>query len=245
MSDQARARTLWWKSVLFWVIPLILLISLAGLVSAGPEGEFLHHLLFGWISFLSGNISGISWNSDVWLPGLVAFLSASVVLHFMVRTWAGKRERMWPVTHTLALALVLPLMFGTSFMVPGTLLQMRRLATGGPMVWSNVRSEWSEIRRTLFGLAQELRLHVVEHDAYPDSLPLEITRGSEFIYLAAGRPVDSADSFPLVISPPYQTRSGKWERMILGADMRIEEAVSEEQAEEWIAQAVAARTGGR
>jgi hypothetical protein len=62
----------------------------------------------------------------------VAFGLALVVGHFFLSGWAKKRHRSWSAGSTLCAGLVLPLLFGISFLVPGVLLQVEML---GEMRW--------------------------------------------------------------------------------------------------------------
>ena len=230
-----------WRRVLMWVVLLFqaAFFTLATLF-VFPEFqvviEFFYHLAFGWIPFLSGNLPKMSWNADVWAPGLGAFLVSAAFLHFIGRKRARTKTRKWKLSQTLALAAVLPLLFGVSFLIPGALLQVKRLATGGPIVGSRYGKDM------VIGLltreaGAELRGHLAKHGYLPESLPPELTHDMEFIYLGG---INWDESSPVLISPAFSARSGRRERILVNAEFQME-TIPAEDAELWITRAIDAR----
>jgi len=94
-------------------------------------------LLFGidgWVALLTGFPAHVArvwpqltWNPDLWVPALIAFVLALVIGHALLRGPMAARGVHWRFDHTLCLFGFLPLAFATAFLVPGVLLQLRLL----------------------------------------------------------------------------------------------------------------------
>jgi hypothetical protein len=93
-------------------------------------------LLFGFIPFLDENFSRISWNAATWGPGLGAFVIATLFMHRYLSRWAERTGRQWSFLTSFCLAMIVPVLFVISFIVPGVLLQWDALRE---TVWINIR----------------------------------------------------------------------------------------------------------
>lgn len=96
----------------------------------------LERILFGFAAFLKNNLPAISWNAATWGPGLGAFLIATAFLHRWLSRWAKRTGRPWSFATSSCLALLVPVLFVISFIVPGVLLQWEALRE---TVWISVR----------------------------------------------------------------------------------------------------------
>ncbi len=98
--------------------------------SSGGVGLFLIRLLVGFLSFLTHNLSAISFDSGTWGPGIAAYLAALSLGHRFLSRWASRSGRPWSFATTFCVFLILPVLFGISFLVPGVLLQWDLLRQG-------------------------------------------------------------------------------------------------------------------
>lgn len=87
----------------------------------------LLELITGFWFFLSRNLPSMSWDVGTWGPGLGAFLLATVFSHRFLARWAARTNRHWNFGTSLCLALMVPVLFVISFIVPGVLLQLEVL----------------------------------------------------------------------------------------------------------------------
>lgn len=122
------------KSSRGWlVIPLFFIGFVAldlAIYSVSPFGGYhllLEELGTGFWYFLSENIPAISWDAGTWGPGLVAFLLALLMIHLFLSKWAAAGNRYWSFGSSFCLALLLPVLFAISLLVPGVLLQWELL----------------------------------------------------------------------------------------------------------------------
>ena len=92
--------------------------------------EMLFHLLFGFVFFLGRNLGRMNFNSDTLVPGCVAYGLAVLLLHLSLRRLCRKGGRAWSFYSSLLVGLLLPAVFGISFLVPGVMLQLLELAAG-------------------------------------------------------------------------------------------------------------------
>ena len=91
-------------------------------------GVVAFRLLTGFARFLARNIPEISPNAATWLPGVAAFVIGTVLFHQWMAGPLRERFSRWSFLQTLALAMVIPVLFGTAFIVPGILLHAIPLA---------------------------------------------------------------------------------------------------------------------
>lgn len=84
--------------------------------------------LTGFARFLIRNVPAITPNAATWIPGLAAFGLAVMVVHLMLASPLRRRLGHWRVSHTFSLAMLVPLLFMTAFLVPGVLLHALPLA---------------------------------------------------------------------------------------------------------------------
>ncbi len=100
------------------------------MVSISPFGGY--HLLLeefgkGFWYFLDENVPAISWDAGTWVPGLVAFVLALLMIHRILSRWAAAANRYWSFGSSFCLVLLLPVLFAVSLLVPGVLLQWELL----------------------------------------------------------------------------------------------------------------------
>jgi len=85
-------------------------------------------LLVGFPAHVGRVWPELTWNPDLWVPALVAFVLAGLLGHALLRGPMAARGVGWRWDHTLCLLGFVPLAFATAFLVPGVLLQLRLLA---------------------------------------------------------------------------------------------------------------------
>lgn len=105
---------------------LVLLIAMLDLISSGAYLQ-IYHLVFGFWFFLRDNLKAASPNADTWVPGVLAFIAALWIAHLYVAKWARRRGVHWTAASTLALGMLLPVLFALAFLVPGVLFHARSL----------------------------------------------------------------------------------------------------------------------
>lgn len=105
---------------------LLLLIGGPYLISSGAYLQ-IYHLVFGFWFFIRDNLKAASPNADTWVPGLLAFIAALWIAHRYVVKWARMRGVHWSAASTLALGMLLPVLFALAFLVPGILFHARSL----------------------------------------------------------------------------------------------------------------------
>jgi hypothetical protein len=92
--------------------------------------DLLFHLLFGFIFFLERNLERMNFNADTLVPGCVAYGLVVLLLDWKLRQLCQKRGRTWRFYSSFLVGLLLPALFGISFLVPGVMLHLQELATG-------------------------------------------------------------------------------------------------------------------
>ena len=92
--------------------------------------EVLYHLLCGFVFFLSRNLTRMNFNADTLVPGLLAFGICVVALHVVMKRVCHNRGRSWSVRASFLVSLLLPVLFATSFLIPGVILQIQQLIKG-------------------------------------------------------------------------------------------------------------------
>lgn len=122
-------------TVLLWIIGvfvglLAILILFFPFIHYSGADLVLIEMTTGFWSFLRLNIPAISWNADTWGPGLGAFILASGIAHGFFSRWAAKTGRAWSVGTTACVMMIMPVLFGIAFIVPGILLQWEILRSG-------------------------------------------------------------------------------------------------------------------
>jgi hypothetical protein len=92
--------------------------------------EALYHLLCGFVFFLGRNLTRMNFNADTLVPGLVTYGICVVILHLLLRRMCRARQRPWSIAASFQVALLLPALFGISFLIPGMILQIQELFKG-------------------------------------------------------------------------------------------------------------------
>jgi hypothetical protein len=82
----------------------------------------------GLYHFLAANLPRISTNADTLMPGIAAFVIATLAAHRMISAFYQRRGKHWPFSNTCCLAALLPVLFIIAFLVPGVILQLQLLA---------------------------------------------------------------------------------------------------------------------
>ncbi|MCW1885066.1 hypothetical protein OKA04_10035 [Luteolibacter flavescens] len=210
---------------------------------------------FGY--FLRENVPRISSDAGTWVPGIVSLLLSIAVIHAFGRLWARHRQQPWKVSTSLALGMVVPLLFVISFLVPGVILQVdglrrvkwtelhrsrnytpalhaMKIATAA-VVWAENRSDrrFPPSADTLVsdGSLSQSDLKI---DSKGDAL------GEPPLYLGAGLTAQSDPGLPLVISGPYSRYEAR-HRTVITIDLTTVEIAADE-LDAWIEMALEART---
>ena len=92
--------------------------------------DALFHFLFGFVCFLGRNLGRMNFNADTLVPGCIAYGIVILLLHWELRRLCRKRGRAWSFYSSFLVGLLLPAVFGISFLVPGVMLQLQELAAG-------------------------------------------------------------------------------------------------------------------
>ncbi|MES2658766.1 MAG: hypothetical protein V4689_09110 [Verrucomicrobiota bacterium] len=92
--------------------------------------DVLFHLLFGFFFFLNRNLERMNFNADTFVPGLGAYLIFVGILHLMMPRLCRVRQRTWSFRSSCVVALLLPALFGISFLIPGVILLLQEIAKG-------------------------------------------------------------------------------------------------------------------
>lgn len=236
-------------SIIRGILIGILLFLLLGILFVFPLGGAFLSLVFrlvaGPVYFLSRNLPAISVNADVWIPGVLAFLVAVGVTHGLALRSAAKRGRRWPVSATVALSAVLPLLFSIAFLVPGILLQGKMLINAGKLFESKGRGSERAANMVFARNHMQWIAHLMNEkgrEKYPDTLLSEEmpSSGHDLIYPAAGMPVPLDGSFPLIISPPYRDAQGVMRRWLFTADYESRE-IPAEDLDVWLEKSIELR----
>jgi len=82
----------------------------------------------GFHHFLAANISEIFINADTLIPGIAAFVLATLTAHRLIAGYHQRRGKHWPLSNTCCLAALLPVCFIIAFLVPGVILHLQLLA---------------------------------------------------------------------------------------------------------------------
>ncbi len=116
-------------TILGWLAAILLFywVAMSGNFYFSGVQDLATELVLGFLPFLGHNIPAISWNSDIWIPGLAALLMLIVCIHLAARKWARNTNRHWTAASTLCLSLLLPILFAISLIVPGILAQWEAL----------------------------------------------------------------------------------------------------------------------
>ena len=258
MTDPARQRG-FFGSLFLWglLVFLLCLISIfLGFHMAQPVIELEFHLFAGWFFFLRRNLQVLSMDSDVWIPGVVALVIAVSVAHVFLRGWAGRRGKPWPFGNSVALMLLLPLLFAISFLFPGVLLQAKQLGKE-PWVKHGNASPSAVAHFLIHSMDEAVRKFAKEQGgAFPPGLPdlsgdaapplheFFAAIGPEVpaeapIYLGAGFAETSDPSLPLLISPAFSGEKGHQRYLLtIGRDQLL---IGEEETDAWIQRSLDAR----
>lgn len=103
-----------------------LVVVLTAQIFAG-ELLLFFRLIAGFYFFLRQNLPAITYEADTFGPGVAAFGIATLMLHQLCFRWAMRTGRPWTFGTSLCLALIVPVLFVISFIVPGVLLQWEML----------------------------------------------------------------------------------------------------------------------
>lgn len=231
------------------ILMAMLLFLLLGILFVFPLGGAFLALMFrlvaGPVNFLSRNLPAISVNADVWVPGVVAFLIAVGVSHGLALRCAAKRGKRWPVSATVALAAVMPLLFAIAFLVPGILLHGRMLMDDGNLFERKGRGSERGANMVFARNHAQWIAHLMNEggrEKYPDTLLTEEmpSSGYDLIYPAAGMPAPLDASFPLIITPAYRDAEGVMRRWLFTADYEYRE-IPAEDLDVWLEKAMELR----
>jgi len=128
------------RAVAFIALGFVALIVLLNVLNMTyPFGGYdllFERLVTGFWFFMRDNLANLSSDVRTWGPGLGAFLLATALAHRFMARRAARSGRYWSLASSLGVALILPVLFVISFLVPGVLLQ-----------WELLRHiSWLEIR---------------------------------------------------------------------------------------------------
>lgn len=82
----------------------------------------------GFYHFLAANLPRISANADTLVPGIAAYVIATLAAHRMIAGFYQRRGKTWPFSNTCCFAALLPVLFIIAFLVPGVILHLKLLA---------------------------------------------------------------------------------------------------------------------
>lgn len=128
MNDSSHPIRFRWLLAACIAVPAVLIATLTDETRL-IGGRFLT----GFARFLMHNIPAMTPNTATWVPGLAAFILAVAVAHFLLARPLRRGFGVWRVSHTLTLAMFLPLLFATAFLVPGILLHAIPLIKDEPL----------------------------------------------------------------------------------------------------------------
>ena len=123
---------------------VIVLITLGSILTdifhylLSPLGGYhvlFENLIAGFGFFLHDNLPGMSFDPGTWGSGLAAFLLAMILAHRCLKAWASRTKRHWSFITSFCLALILPVLFVISLIIPGVLVQWEMLRQ---VVWLEV-----------------------------------------------------------------------------------------------------------
>lgn len=124
LSRMARAS---WR-LLLWGMAIAVFDFFLFLAAPYSGNQLLfRHLLFGFHHFLGENLPRMSWDAGTWAPGVVSFLVATLFIHLFLSKWASRTGRHWSVWSSVCVALIVPVLFVISFLIPGVILQWEML----------------------------------------------------------------------------------------------------------------------
>lgn len=197
--------------------------------------ETLVHLALGWALFLFHNVPKISWNADTILSGTLGLIAGTGAVHYL-----GKRFfEAWRWRTTTSIALALPVLFFTSFLVPAIANSLQALASG-PFLQR--RGEITDGALQAGQIRDQIAAPTGKGETYPICLrdclgelsesPISgyfLQHEGEFLFTGAGMPIGGDTSLPLLLCPPYE-RDGRIYRRVIGFDMKIREIDDRETA---------------
>ena len=123
--------------IVFIYVSLFVAINFLYMLSPFGGYDLLFvELIGGFWFFLRDNLPAMSFDAGTWGPGLAAFLLMITIAHRILKSWAAKTNRYWSVGSSFCVALLVPVIFVISFIVPGVLLQWEMLRQ---VVWIEVR----------------------------------------------------------------------------------------------------------
>lgn len=114
-----------------WILGLgvggLLVVLTCGMFAKTGGLLLIFRLLAGFYFFLRENLPAITYDAGTFGPGVAAFGIATLMLHRLCAKWAVRTARPWSFGTSLCLALIVPVLFVISFIVPGVLLQWEML----------------------------------------------------------------------------------------------------------------------
>lgn len=244
------------KRLILWNLLVLFLCVI--LISMGwAEGQAVMETQFrlfaGWFFFLGRNLPVLEMDPDVWVPGALAFFLAAAVIHLVARRRGWPR----PLGTGIVLAMLLPLLFAISFLVPGALLQARQLGKE-PWIEEGYASPHHRARFMVNGFDDRVRSFAEKQGGvFPEGLgdlpdgsglplgelffPVHDARPPEVpIYLGTGFTSSSDLSLPLLISPAFPAIGGDWRIVRTIGGQQIE--IRDEDTDTWIRRALATRS---
>ena len=245
-------------AVVLLPVVLLLLIPLPGSLAVI---EAISRLFIGYHAFLRQNVPRISSDAGTWGPGLAAFLLGLVVIQWFGASWARRRrDRSWRVSNTVAVGMLLPLLFAISFLVPGAILQIGALQQVNWFQYSRSDKASKVMHARNIAQAAHAWATMEGDDRFPPSTAAMISWGAldentfrpqSFgedlgeppLYLGAGLTTQSDPDLPLVISDIYGRNQIRHRTIITVGNEFVE--IRPEEVDEWIARTMAARDGAK
>jgi len=240
---------------------ILILLAIIGLVLfASIWGDVIFRIIIGFYFFLKGNLSSLTTNSDIWIPGIIAFLLSVLCIHYLGRSWCRKKDRTWHISNSICLGLCIPTLFIIAFVVPGAFLQVSLLSDTKMTVRSGVRPsaiakmDARNLAQVIFGDVNMRQLHRFPDSLqpfmweymHPSSFYANYQRRDEpeepFIYLGAGLAPDQDPEVPLIISPPYISDGKKMRIIYTTSTMSGSQfEIPDSELDQWIEKSLEAR----
>ena len=227
------------RGVLVALKVFVLFLLFASVLLLTPPAFWLtiYHGIAGWLLFLIRNLKGFSLDAHILLSGLVTFGLAIVIFHTLARWWFKNHEMRWRARNSIIACLFVPVLFGTSFLVPGILMMVRTPMAETFFISSGRGSVRAGNMMQLRNFAYLLNAYMVENEQghYPADIEpvLKILEeegstteyekflNNGFLYLAAGKPTEGNEPLLVAASPIYQTAKGP-ERAVIHRGWKLE-----------------------
>lgn len=88
-------------------------------------GVIFEHIFTGWFHFLKRAFSHFTLEPGIITSLVVGFGFSSLLIHWLLGKLRKSGKLHWGISHTAAILFIIPVMFATSFIIPGIILMLR------------------------------------------------------------------------------------------------------------------------